>query len=78
MADERLVRANPVFTTIRQPSGLSYPVPGSAASFEGLERAPPARAPRLGEHTDEVLGRLLKLDSGAIGRLHDQGLVASG
>jgi 2-methylfumaryl-CoA isomerase len=33
-------------------------------------------APRLGDHTDEVLHGVLGLDSGAIGRLHDAGVVA--
>jgi 2-methylfumaryl-CoA isomerase len=78
VADERLVRQNPIFSEIRQPSGMTYPVPGAAASFGGLHRDVPVRAPRLGEHTDEILARVLQLDSGAIGRLHDQGVVASG
>jgi 2-methylfumaryl-CoA isomerase len=30
----------------------------------------------LGEHTDEVLSEVLSLNSGAIGRLHDQNIVA--
>ncbi len=30
----------------------------------------------LGDHTDEVLHQVLGLDSGAIGRLHDAGVVA--
>jgi crotonobetainyl-CoA:carnitine CoA-transferase CaiB-like acyl-CoA transferase len=36
-------------------------------------RRPP---PRLGEHTDEVLGDVLGLSDAAIGRLHDEGVVA--
>jgi 2-methylfumaryl-CoA isomerase len=76
--DDRLVVNNPMFSTISQPSGMSYPAPGAAASFSGMVRGPAVRAPRLGEHTDEILARLLRLDSGAIGKLHDQGVVASG
>jgi 2-methylfumaryl-CoA isomerase len=38
---------------------------------------PPTRAPLLGEHTDEVLATILGLSDGAIGRLHDEGVVAS-
>ncbi len=41
--------------------------------------APPgttAAAPLLGQHTDEVLSEVLGLDSGAIGRLHDENIVA--
>jgi 2-methylfumaryl-CoA isomerase len=33
-------------------------------------------APRLGEHTDEVLHALLGLSDGEIARLHDQGVIA--
>jgi 2-methylfumaryl-CoA isomerase len=77
LLDARLVRNNPIFSVLSQPSGVSYPSPGAAASFGGLGREVPVRAPRLGEHTDEVLAERLKLDSGAIGRLHDQGLVAA-
>ena len=44
--------------------------------FSAVERAPARCAPRLGEHTDEILADLLGLDSGEIGRLHDAGIVA--
>jgi 2-methylfumaryl-CoA isomerase len=36
----------------------------------------PLRAPRLGEHTDEILLDVLKLPSDEVGRLHDAGVVA--
>ena len=35
-----------------------------------------ARAPLLGEHTEEVLADVLGLSSREIGRLHDDGVVA--
>lgn len=74
--DARLFTANPLFETIRHPSGLTYPASGPAATLAGEPRRPLAPAPRLGEHSDQILAELLGLDSGAIGRLHDQGLVA--
>lgn len=74
--DARLFTANPLFQTIRHPSGLSYPASGPAATLAREERLALTPAPRLGQHTDEILSDLLGLDSGAIGRLHDQGLVA--
>jgi 2-methylfumaryl-CoA isomerase len=75
--DERLVTGNPIFSTIANPSGHSYPVPGAAATLPSAERLPPVRAPRLGEHTDQVLAELLGLGSGEIGRLHDAQVVFS-
>ncbi len=74
--DPVLVGDNPIFSTIEQTSGLSYPVPGAMATIPQATRQPPTRAPRLGEHSDMVLAELLGLSSGAIGKLHDAGLVA--
>ena len=74
--DSRLFTANPLFETLTHPSGQTYPTSGSAATLAGEARGPVATAPRLGAHTDEVLASVLGLDSGAIGRLHDEGLVA--
>lgn len=67
---------NPIYHLVEQPDIGTYPVPGQPMHFGAVERQPARRAPRLGEHTDEILGDLLGLDSGEIGRLHDQGIVA--
>jgi 2-methylfumaryl-CoA isomerase len=40
-----------------------------------VAREAPARAPELGEHTEEVLAEVAGLSSGQIGRLFDQGVV---
>lgn len=74
--DARLFTANPLFETLTHPSGLTYPTSGPAATLAGEARSPVAPAPRLGAHTDQVLAEILGLDSGTIGRLHDEGLVA--
>jgi 2-methylfumaryl-CoA isomerase len=74
--DERLFTANPLFQTIAHPSGLTYPASGPAATLAGEARGPLVAAPRLGQHSDEVLANVLGLSSGEIGRLHDAGLVA--
>ena len=74
--DKRLFTENPLFQTIRHPSGLAYPASGPAATLANAARGDVRCAPRLGEHTDEVLASVLGLDSGAIGKLHDEGLVA--
>ncbi len=74
--DARLFTANPQFQTIAHPSGLTYAAAGPAATLAGESRGTVQPAPRLGADTDQVLAELLGLDSGAIGRLHDAGLVA--
>ncbi|WBQ18503.1 CoA transferase [Sphingobium yanoikuyae] len=74
--DERLFTANPLFETVAHPSGLTYPTSGPAGTLAGEPRGAVGTAPRLGEHSDQILSELLGLDSGAIGRLHDEGLVA--
>lgn len=74
--DPRLFRGNPLFEEIAQPSGLTYPVPGAPATIPQDQRLPVAPAPRLGQHTDEVLADVLKLPSSEIARLHDEGVVA--
>lgn len=75
-SEPAFVRDNPVFTPASHPSGQRYPTPGSAATFPGAERLPPPTAPRLGEHTDEILAEVLSLSSAEIATLHDRGLVA--
>jgi 2-methylfumaryl-CoA isomerase len=75
-ADPRLVRNNPLFTEIEHPGGRRYPTPGSFVRLASEPAVAPCRAPRLGEHTDEILAGDLGLTSAEIGRLHDAGIVA--
>ncbi len=44
-------------------------------TFSSTERRPAVPAPRLGQHTDEILGDVLGLSGAEIGRLHDDGVV---
>ena len=76
-SDERLFVGNPVFSDISHPSGFTYPAAGAAATLVPGERGAPIRAPRLGEHTEEVLAAVLGLGSAQIAGLHDRGVVAS-
>ncbi len=73
--DPQLVTSNPVFSQIEQVSGLCYPVPGAFATLPGFERQAPKRAPRLGEHNEEILSTVLGLGSGEIGKLYDRRIV---
>lgn len=68
--------ANPVFAETAHPSGGSYLTPGAPVGLSGAERSAPPSAPRLGQHTDEVLATVLGLPEAEIGRLHDSGIVA--
>lgn len=76
LEDRRLYRDNPLFQAIRHPSGLTYPAPGAMGTIPQAERGPVAPAPKLGQHTDEVLAEVLGLSAAEIARLHDQGVVA--
>jgi 2-methylfumaryl-CoA isomerase len=51
-------------------------MPGSPLEFSANERVPPAPAPQLGQHTDEILAGVLGLSGTEIGSLHDEGVVA--
>lgn len=74
--DTRLYKNNPLFEAVRHPSGLTYPAPGAMGTIPQDARGPVLPAPRLGEHTDEVLAEVLGMSSGEIGKLHDAGVVA--
>ena len=68
---------NPLFVERDQPGVGRYRMPGSPLFFSQSEHLAAMPAPQLGEHTDEVLSTWLGMSSAEIGRLHDQGLVAS-
>jgi 2-methylfumaryl-CoA isomerase len=68
--------ANPIYHLVEQPDIGTYPVAGQPMHFGAVPRDAARRAPRLGEHTDEILADLLGLSSGEIGQLHDAGVVA--
>jgi 2-methylfumaryl-CoA isomerase len=76
LEDTRLYKDNPVFEAVKHPSGLTYPAPGAMGTIPQDERGPVLPAPKLGQHTDEVLAQVLGMSSGEIGKLHDAGVVA--
>jgi 2-methylfumaryl-CoA isomerase len=68
--------ANPLLASIEQPGVGRIRSPGSA-HFSAVPRLAPRPAPRLGEHTEQVLGELLGIGGAAFGKLHDKGLVGA-
>jgi 2-methylfumaryl-CoA isomerase len=67
---------NPLFTVVDDPGIGSYLVPGSPIDFSKGERRPARPAPQLGQHTDEILLKILGLSEGEVGRLHDERIVS--
>ncbi len=61
---------------IEQPGIGTYLMPGSPLDLGSVARMPVRRAPRLGEHTDQILLDILRLGEAEVGRLHDEGVVA--
>ncbi len=74
--DTDAVTDNPMFTVLEQPGIGRYPVAASPLQFAAAPRQPPAPAPTLGQHTDEILSGILGLSGGEIAKLHDEKVVA--
>ena len=75
--DWRASPVNPVFGDVDHPGIGTLLTPASPLRFPTDPPFPPAPAPLLGTHTDEVLDAVLGLSPAEIGRLHDDGVVAS-
>ena len=67
---------NPMFSIVNQPGVGEYLTPSQAMRFSSFEHHPPEPAPLLGQHTDEILSEILRLDSLEIAKLHDNKIVA--
>jgi 2-methylfumaryl-CoA isomerase len=73
--DPRCSPANPLFAEIEQPGIGRYPMPGLPLDFSASPREPARPAPRLGEHTDQVLAEVLGLSAAEIARLRETGIA---
>lgn len=69
---------NPMFARVTHPGSGEILTPGIPLEFVGLDRLSPAPAPRLGQHTEEVLLGVAGISIGEFGRLHDRGVVRTG
>jgi 2-methylfumaryl-CoA isomerase len=70
--------ANPMFGMVQQPGVGPLLAPASPFDFSALPRLAARAAPKLGQHTEEVLEELLGIGAAEFGRLHDQRVVGSG
>jgi 2-methylfumaryl-CoA isomerase len=70
-ADPECSPANPMFSTIAQPGVGEMLAAGIPLDFSAHARVPAAPAPRLGEHTEQVLCEVLGLTPAQFGRLRD-------
>lgn len=75
--DPALVTENPIFKTMKNPSGFTYPTPGAAATISTETRLTPATAPKLGANTAEILESALGLSPKDINNLVDDGTILS-
>jgi len=64
-----------VFCDVTHPGDLTYPTSKPAIEIWDAEPVAPHRAPRLGEHTSEVLRSVLSLSDAEIHRLQAHGIV---
>jgi 2-methylfumaryl-CoA isomerase len=74
--DPRCSPANALFAEVEQPGIGRYPMPGLPLDFSAAPREPTRPAPRLGEHTDQVLSEVLGLPAREVARLHEAGIAA--
>ena len=65
-----------LFREVDQPQIGTYLAPGSPLAFDGALAVEPTPAPRLGEHTEEILADDLGLTTAEIGHLRDNGTVS--
>ena len=75
-SDPECSPANPMFSTIAQPGVGEMLAAGVPLDFSARARLPAAPAPRLGEHSEQVLQELLGMPAAEFGRLQDRGIVA--
>lgn len=72
-ADEELRRRGVLYRFTED--GRTIPQVGTAIRFDGCANAPRSAPPRLGQHTEEVLGALPGFDEGRLAALRQNGVI---
>ncbi|KAB2344467.1 CoA transferase [Actinomadura rudentiformis] len=75
--DARLLRESPLMAELRQPGAGEHWAPGSPLVLDG-EQSPPAAAPLVGQHTEEVLRDELGLSAPDLAKLRENGVIPPG
>jgi crotonobetainyl-CoA:carnitine CoA-transferase CaiB-like acyl-CoA transferase len=70
------VRARDMVMPVELPGGERVEVPGNPVKLSDNPTRPMQRPPGLGEHTDDVLGRLVGYSAEQIAQLRQQGAIA--
>lgn len=74
LSDEQVLHRNMVIE-LKHPDGKSTRGPGNPVKLSRNNEESFSAAPKLGQHTDSVLGQLLGYDPGQISRLRQQGAI---
>ena len=74
--DARVTLSNEVFERVQTPGVGTHRAAGTPARLAGQVRGSTPPAPWLGQHTEEILQEVLRLNDAQIGRMIDDGLVA--
>lgn len=75
--DTRLVKENDLFRAVTHADQNTYPTPSALGRWHSEREHEPVGAPKLGQHTEEILAEHLGLSETEIAKLHDAGTVAS-
>jgi 2-methylfumaryl-CoA isomerase len=75
-SDPTCSEANPLFRTVEQPGVGPLLTPTIPLDFGAGGRLEPLAAPRLGEHTNAVLGTCLNISTAELERLREHGIIA--
>lgn len=73
--DPRCSESNPMFRRVEHPGYGAFLTAATPLEFSDAPRRSPLAAPRLGEHTSEVLASVLGLDPTALRKLREQGTI---